>query len=494
MTPTAMLKLVNSLSGPEKRYFKLQSKIQNGSKDYLTLFELVEKNKPRDTKNLKQEFKKRNPHSSWEHSCIYLGDLLVNSLIKTRKEKDVLSDLLHQMLQVKILKERSLDKEALKQLKKIHKQASQHQLHLIEYYCYRQELNHYTEGNFSELTTDQLVKLQMKGKELLKSINHIHDHYSLYELLKYRLIHAGKIASKEGKKTLNDLMLSEMVLVAGKSKSFTSQKLHLLFQSFFFTDIGDYHSALKSFYQLNYLLENNETFLDNPPLDYLSALSGIIDSLLMLGNKTEIDYYLEKIRKLDQAFYPEFFRYLVRKTFYVHQIAALLQSNKGGEAKTVAESISEDVFNNYAMADEEKQSELYFYCSLVHFIHNKWGKAHLFIGSIMNQIKLPEQLIISKAIRLLNIIIYYEQGELLHLEYETRSYKRYFIRAKLLRTEKLIFKVIAATTANKRLQLTPTERRRIINELEIIAKDPYEMQLLKYFDFAGWIRNITLTC
>lgn len=490
MTPSSTVKLVGSLSGPEKRYFKLQAKMQNGEKDYLTLFDLIEKRKIPDVEQLKKEFQKRSPKSSWEHSCIYLGNAIVDTLIKIRKEKDVFSDLLHQMQQVKILKERSLEEEGLKQLKKIQKQANLHQLHLIEYYSYREELSHYTEANFSGLADDTLIKLQMKGKELLRSINHIHDHYSLYELLKHRLIHAGKITSENDKKKLNDLMLSEMVLVAGKSKSFTSQKLHLLFQSFFFTDIGDYQSALKSFHQLNQLLEKNEAFLDNPPLDYLSALSGIMDSLRMLGDKTETGYYLEKISKLDQAGYPEFFRYLVRKTFYSQQLAGLLQANQAAEANKLVESIPEDVLNNYAVVDEEKQLELHFYCSLVHFLHGNWRKAHLFIRSTMNRLNMPEQLVISKAIRLLNIIIYYEKGELPHLEYEIRSYKRYFLQSKLLRTEKLIFKIIGSSSVNKRLQFMPAQKRKIMNELADIMEDRYEKQLLKYFDFTKWIKNM----
>ena len=34
------------------------------------------------------------------------------------------------------------------------------------------------------------------------------------------------------------------------------------------------------------------------------------------------------------------------------------------------------------------------------------------------------------------------------------------------------------------------ELRKIVKELEHIITDRYEQQLLKYFDFAGWMRNI----
>ena len=490
MTPSSLVKLVRSLSGPEKRYFKLQSKIQSGSKDYLLLFQLIDAFKNPDLQKLKQAFKKQLFDCSWENICIYLGKMLLDSLVWVKKEKDIFIDLLHQLQGIKILKERSLDEEAFKQVKKVQQKAARHQLHWIEYYCHRYELHHYSDKNFSAINDEHLVKMQMKGKDVLKSLNHIHDHYSLYELLKYRLIHAGKIVSEEGKKKLNDLMLSEMVLVAGKSKSFTSQKLHLLFQSFFFTVIGDYHSALKSFHQLNELLEKNEAFLDTPPLDYFSALNGIIDSLHMLGNKTEVAYYLDKLSKLDQPQHAEYFRYLVRKTVCTQQILALLQLGKPEEAKELVDAIPPAIFSNYPLVDEEKQSELYFYCSLVHFRQRNWRKAHLFLREIMNQLKLPEQLMVSKAIYLLNIVIYYEKDELLHLEYEIRAYKRHFIQSRLLKIEKLVFKIATASPAGKRMLLMPTLQKKMAKELYLVTRDRYEQQLLKYFDFAGWIGEV----
>ncbi len=467
----------------------MQSQLQGGNKEYLLLFNLLDASITNDIKQIKDEFRKQSSNGSWDNTCNYLSSLLLDSLVQAKKEKDIFFQLLQQIQQIKILKERSLDEEAFKQMKKVRQKAAKYQLHWIEYYCCRSELNYYSDNNFPELNDDELIKLQMKGKDVLKSLNHIHDHYSLYELLKHRLIKAGKIVSEEGKKKLNDLMLSEMVLVAGKAKSFSSQKLHLLFQSYFFTDIGDYHSAAKSFSRLNDLLEQNEAVVDNPPLDYLSALSGIMDSLHMLKNNSEAPYYLGKIKSLDQSFFPEFFRYLVRKTFCVQQIITLLQSDDVQTAAQFVELIAPDVFHNYALIDDEKQCELYFFCSLVYFKSENWRRAHLFLREIMNQQKLPEHLLISKAIRLLNILTYYEKGELPHLEYEIRSYKRYFA-SKLLKIERIIFRIISSSAGNKRLLLMQNEKRKMLLHLEDIKKDKYEQQLLKYFDFADWVMNI----
>lgn len=485
MTPTALVKLVHSLSGAEKRHFRLQCKKQAGSKEYEMLFRIIDRHKGPDIALLREAFRKESPSGSWDNTCIYLGKMVIECLVRAKKEKDVYFELMHQLQEIRILNERSLEQQALREAKKVQQKAAQYQLHWIEYECFRFELQHYSDNNFAGITDDELVRLQMKGKNILKSVNHIHDHYSLYELLQYRLTHTGRVVSEEDKKKLNDLMLSEVALVAGRSKSFASKKLHLMFQSFFFTVIGDYHSSLKSFYQLNELMEKNELFLDNPPLDYLSALTGILDSLHMLNNHAETPYYLDKITKLDQPRYPEYFRYLIRKTYYIQQAIALLRAERTAEARHLVDSIPKDVFNNYIMVNEEKQCELYFYCSLVYFRLEQWQKAHLFIREIMNQLKLPEQLMISKAIRLLNIIIYYHKKERVHLEYEVRAYKRYFMNMKLLQAEKCVFRVVTKMSAG-RSSMLPVEKKKIIRAIDELAKDKYEQQLLKYFDIAAW--------
>jgi hypothetical protein len=488
MSPSILVKLVHSLSSSEKRYFKLQSRRQGGSKEYIVLFDLIDSIRVPDLQQVKKQFKKRSPKGSWENTCIYLGTTLVDSLVRAKKEKDIFFSLLHQLQEIRILRERSLDEEAFRQARKVARAAAKHQLYWVEYYCYRDELQHYSDNNFAGITDQQLVKLQMKGKDILKSLSHIHEHYSLYELLHHRLIHTGKIASEEGRKKLNDLMLSEMVLVASKSKTFISQKLHLLFQSFFFTVVGDYPSALKSFYHLNALLEKNPEFLDNPPLDYLSALTGIIESLYMLENTADVAYYLEHIDKLDQPSYPEYFRFLVRKTFAAQKILLLLRTGRPEEARQLVDSIPRNVFDNYSLTDEEKQCELYFYCSLTLYQLHEWRKAHLYLREVMTSFRLPGQLLISRAIRLLDIIIYFEQGDWVHLEYEIRSYKRYFSSSRLMKLEKLVFTLLDAGPASRRIQL-PTGRRKLLATLDAASADKYEQQLLRYFDLAAWIRT-----
>ena len=487
MSQIAALRLVRSLSGSEKRFFKLQIKKQSGNKDYLNLFNIIDSTKTADVSVLNEKFKKLHPNTSIDNSARYLIKLLTDCLIRSKIEKDLFFQSLQGLMRIRILQERALPEESYRQLKKLRQEAIDSQQHLIEYFTYRYELNYLSELNFTGLSDRLLVNMQMQAKKSLKSLNQLQDHYSLFELLKYRILRSGHVSSEENKKELNDLILSEMALVANKGmNSFTTQKLHLLFQSFFLMNTGDYDSALKSFYELNRLFEQNLHLLDHPPMDYLSSLNGTLDSLHTIGKFESIPSFSEKAGQLDQPLYPEYFRFQARKTVALYQLATLTAAGKFNEAVNYIKSFEPGFLKAYQMLDEERQWELYFYCSLAYFKIKELKKAHIYIRDIMRDSKSCSRLEICKAIRLLDIIIYFEKKDMDYLEYEVRSYKRFSRQGKnSLRTEKLILKVIQQLSSRKTKKISLTEQ--MLHEIEEIKQDKYEKRLLKYFDFTDWV-------
>ncbi|HVV04876.1 MAG TPA: hypothetical protein VHC96_11680 [Puia sp.] len=484
------IRLVKSLSASEKRYFKLASSIQTGDKDYITLFDVIDKSPSGDEKHIKKRFAAASD-ASLNHSARYLEKVLTDCLIQLKLEKDTFFGMLQEIMRSRILKERSLEKEGNDHLKKVRQLASHAQQHWIEYFTYRDELNFLSDTDFAGINDKDLVGTQMRAREILRDLNSIQNHYSLYELLKYRIVHSAKIFSEENKKQLYDLMLSEMALVAEKSKSsFASQKLHLLFQSFFFIEIADYRSALTTFHSLNRLFEQNLSLLDHPPLDYFSALSGIIDSLHTLRQYEEMNFYLGKIAELDKSAYPEYFRHLIKKTICIFRIAILTDAGDFEAAREFVRSLDPDMLHLYSFINEEKSWEIYFYCSLAYFGNKDLKKAHYYIGKAMQLYKSSPQLFIYRAIRLLNIMVYYENEDTDYLDYEIRSYKRLFRKGNaLLGIESLLIKFITTQPNKIRKRLPDNEHRQFLRRIDSISQDKYERQLLKYFDFAGWLRK-----
>jgi tetratricopeptide (TPR) repeat protein len=331
----------------------------------------------------------------------------------------------------------------------------------------------------------------MQAREVLKNIRNTHEHYCLYELLKNRLIYQGKAVSENDRKKLNDLLLSEMSIVSAKTKnSLESRKLHLLFQSFFFTDIGDYKSALKTFHELNRLFEKNAALWRHPPLDYLSSLDGILDSLRTIGCYEEMDFYISKLEQLDNPAYPEYFCFIVRKSLMIYRLTVLLNAGQWDRALQLISKSDPNLYKTYTLVDDDKQNELLFCIALTYFKAKNLKKSQKHIQEIVLLGKIDHQSMIYKASRLLNMLIHYEEKDLEYLDYEIRSYKRSVKgNRKLLQTEKIIFKVIKINP-----DFNPSRKNTILwspiaSAIESIEQDKYEMQLGKYFDFTGWIKD-----
>ena len=139
----------------------------------------------------------------------------------------------------------------------------------------RNELKYMNALDFNTISERQLIGKQMKIVEIMKYIRSANLHSQLYDILKHRLFHKGYMRSEKQKNKLNDLILSELNLIANDSyKGFETQKLHLLFQSAYYLDSGNYKMAVRFYRTLIDLFESNKHMILNPPIYYLQALTG----------------------------------------------------------------------------------------------------------------------------------------------------------------------------------------------------------------------------
>lgn len=489
MSLRSVQQLINSMSGAERRYFKLNAEGGNGRKDYIRLFDLLAAD------DCTEEEARIKAQAEFEPVALdslsrYLMDQLTDCLIRLKVKKDPVFQLYQGIMRVRVLQERSLHAESDKRLGRLRQKAQELEQPSIQYIADRLELDRWNSSGYTNITDQQLVDRQMKARELLKKLNYIQDHYALFEMMKFRLLHGGQILADADRKKLNDLMLSELVLMAGKHQnSFTTQKLHLLFQSYFLTTIGDFESAIKTYRALNKVFEDHLHLLDHPPLDYLLALDGILSSLRRVGKWEEMHYYKGKLRQLDQAEYPEYFRYQIRKSVLITDLSTLLHQQDLEGCLSLLQETDKSILDSYQRHNEEKQWELYFFVGVVYYLRRNYKKAHHYLAVVLHSLQLQPNWLVCKAVKLLDMIIYYELGDTAYLEYEIRSYLRFFRKDKrpLLKTEELVLRFIQAKPDKNRKQMPEAQARKIRRLIEEIGTDKYEWQLLSYFDFRTWV-------
>lgn len=488
MSLDSTIKLVKSLSSAEKRHFMLYTKKQDTDRFYIKLFKIINQLDDPEKNQVKKIFFKMFPDISIYNTCRYLTNFITDCLIDLKSEKDTLFSLLRDYKRVKIFQERFLKKEALKTITNIQRKALEYQHPFLAFLSFREELELIKSDSYRKVSANTLVEKQMQGRDQLKTIFSIHELQSLFEILEHRMINQGKVTSDKGKEELNDLIISELAITNPHLKNnFAAKRLRLNFQSDFFTNIGDYQSALKTFTSLNDLFETNKKLLETPPLNYLSALNGILHSLFMLNRSEQIPYYINKVEKLNDSLFSDYFRNRVQKIATLFKIIFWMASQKYIEAQSYIEGLESQWYVSYNKIDEENQWELYFFIAKNYFELRNFKKTHKWIDIAIQNQTLNSNWHVCKAVHLLNIITYYELGERSYLDYLMKNYNREFGKKNSFLAEMTLIKFLKEKS--KQRPLGDKFIQQIIRDLSFIQNSPYEFQLLKYFNFTEWVRN-----
>jgi len=492
MVQTELLQLIRSLSSAEKRNFKLLCKKQIGDKDYLQLFNLInEADKDVELKSIKINFNKKFPTKSFENTAQYLFKTITDSLIQVRIINDKWFQQHYNIMGAKILLERSLVKEGFKELKKAQKTSLLLQDNFTHYQACRYELDFLTNHDFIGVNEQALIDKQMKAKRALRITLQTHEHNSLFETLRHRFINSGVSISDGDKEKLNDLVLGELSLSdRGSSYNFESQKLHLLFQSFFFINIGDYKSSLNSFTELNALFEKHSDIWNYPPYDYLSTLEGILDNLRTIKYYQEMYYFIDKLKKLVNKNYPGNFEIIVNQMIITNELCVLVNTGKTKKAIEQIKTLPSSMFKVHQLINYEIINELYFYIGLALYKNNEFKNANKYIGDILFLEKTNFNSSVFKASRLLHIIVHYQLGNNSYLDYTIRSYKRAFKKVgKELKIETLLLNVVTLDPKRRSKAQNANSLKKAKVEISKIESSNYEKQILKYFDFCIWIKE-----
>lgn len=481
---TSIQKLVNALSKAEKRYFKMYASLQQGSKDYVTLFDLFQKH--HHVTNVKAAFKKIKPNASYETSSKHLYKVLTYSLLHLRMEQGKNTSLVMQLMKANILFEKSLYEEGFSELRKIQSAAKAHEQYLIQLWAIRTELYYLSNLNFHAVTENQLVKKQMQIQESIKYISNIHKHNNLYELLRYRLVYKGHVRTAKQHAELNDLVVTEMNIMSNSmAESFESHKTHLLFQANYFITVNDYKSALKTFHELNDLLEKHRFLWEDEPLIYINTIEGILDSLHTIHQYDGMNYFFTRLNNLKKT--TVYLEVMVQRVIYIYKITALLNNGNFTKALNLKAQFEDSLLKKADMLDTDKRAELLLYTALIYFVNNDMNKAHAYLSKVLLHSNQYYNLPVYQIFRLIHLLVHYELGNHDFVDHEIRSVKRklYINQKKTYKIEKIVFSFLQTPlTSLKQGQETWQKFRDMFNAIE---NDKYEIQVLKKFDFAAWI-------
>lgn len=482
----SLIHLINNLTKQEKKEFSLY--ISNKpEKDYIFLFRLIDDKKISDPEELKMAFLAAKPASSFNTVVIYLFDLLIDILTRLRTEQDTYYLLFNELLHARVLYEKSMYQECFQVLKKVKEKAVYYENHFALLVAQRLELNYLLTLDFEDMDEQKLLNKQYKMNNTLKSIRQLNEQSSLYELLKYRMINRGASRSLEETQKLDDLVTSEISIVASAGvENFEIKKNHQLFQANYFITVGDYKAAFNSFVELNKLFEENSHLWNNPPVYYLMTVEGMLESLRIMHNYEGMNYFIEKLAKLSSP--SSSFQLNVTYVIFIYRLFSFIDAGDFDKAGIWIAEHQTSLIDKMLLLKEQQQAEMSLYIALIHLGNGEYRKARKRLSATIGRGHLYS-LPLFRTIRIVNVMIHYELGDVDYIQSEIRSIKREMSKNKgyNLKVESFLLKFLnysfADTNRKKRAEIWES----MAEEVHALYADKYETQILRKFDFVAWV-------
>lgn len=486
---SSLISLIHSLTKSERKKVSSFLDLDKNTADYAILYKVIDEKSTDNQQQIRADFIKLRPNAAFNTAINYLFDTLLLTLNQLRINQDSYYALFNLLMNTKVLYEKSLYQECFLLLTKIQNEAVKYENFTILLIAQKMELDYLLSLDFPDTTEQELLNKQYKINETLKKIRKINEHASLYELLKHRILHKGPVRSNKQKQEMNDLVVSEMSIVSSSGfENFEIQKNHKLFQSNYLINVGDYKSALNSYYELNNIFEQNMHLLSNPPMYYLNTIEGVLESLRTIRNYEGMTYFINQLSKLETT--SVHFKFQIDCVIFLYSLLPLVDTGKFTEAFKMIEKYKESIIDKTNLLSTEKQIQILLYTAIVYLGTGEPHKARKIITRITQSERKVFSLPLFRTIRLVNLMVLYEQKEFDYMDFEIRSVKREIQNnEKSYQLEQVILKFLSKTpeelTEQKRLLLW----QKLKPQIEELQNNKFEMQLLLVFNFIAWIES-----
>jgi hypothetical protein len=477
--------LVQSLSKAEKRYFRLFCELQGGNKVYVGLYQLLEQCTD-DPTAIAADFSRQHPEAVFETACKYLYRNLMKSLRSFQTDKSIDSRLMHRISDCQILFNKGLMDICFDELEKAKALAIRYEKFPYFLTLARMELEFLTKLEFPGMDEANLVARQEKINEVINQESWLNRHSALYEVLSYRYFHQGPTRSQHETEQLNDLLLEEFQIISNKHyNSLSSSIIHLHFQSTYFMMTGNDTESLRLSYELHQVFADNPRLLNDAPIHYLYLINSLLTDLRAMRKYEEMVFFIGHLQALPAR--SENLDGFIGQLVYQHQLARMIDLGQFAEAFGLVESYQQQLSGKASVIPPNFGATLQLLTALVYFGRQDLPTALRHLNQVLNASPGYISHQVHILCRLLRLVVHFELNNYDYLQYEIRSIERKLkVEKKLFKLEKLTMRFLKKAVASPP---SVKQFRQFQDELNPLATDPHERQLLKWFDIICWVES-----
>lgn len=492
MKPSSELfNLIRSLSKSEKRFFKLSSALQSGEKNYLKLFDFIDKQTVYNEEDLKREFSNEVfvKHLPSEKNQLYR--LILKSLRVYYSEQSASSILKQELKNVEILYSKALYKECEKfvQRAKIIAWDYEEFYYLYELISWEKRLleSAYEEGEFDK----DLDTLIAEEEDVIAKLRNLAEYQVLYSKINLVFRSGGFTRNEQERQIV--AAIADHHLIKGKNTAISVRATTICYY------IKGLCSATNRKYEESFEFFNKtRTFLDNNPRikeelgqRYILTLSHILRCFIDNHQYDECASLIEELKSLEgQKGFNSTDISLRIHTISVNASFAL--NHAKGSFEQSRQLVDEVVKAKHLTERFSKEQNVLFQYNkaYTYFGLGEYKRALANLNEVLNDNEQHLRQDIFSFARIFNIIIHYELENHEFLDYVIKSTNRYLSKHERDSTIeqtviKHIRKLSKSTTAGQRTEIL----LKMQEEVSHLMLDQQERAILDYFNLPAWIES-----
>jgi hypothetical protein len=486
---TKLFRLIKSMSGSEKRYFKLFAGYSDDrSNKYIRLFDEIDEQEIFDDEALKRSIYGKKPIESRKYSELkaYLYDLILKSLQRFDEKSSIDFKLKNYLQSIRVLYRRSHFEDARQLVGKAKKLAQRYEKFdaMLEMLNWEKQIA-YAQTDIAFLDS-QLSRIDAEEKDCLTRLQNISSYRNIFFQLLISLRKDASLRNKEQGEKLSAIIRHPLLADESLAGSHQARILyHRIYSVYYYAQ-----KKLSEFYQVSQvllsLMEGQVHFLKEDVSEYISALSNLTLACGWLKKHDEVEKNLEKFRNITPITQDDELK--IHRQYYMNKFALSIVIGDFKEGLKALEQHQEEI-RRFSDASFRKHT-FFFQYFYIYFGNDDYNKALEYLNEWLNLSSNIERKDLQSLARILNLIVHYEMGNSILLESLLRSTYRFLKKQERINEyERLILNFIRNSgkiVSKKELKQAYLQLK---EDLEGLFQQKEERAMLEMFDIVSWVES-----
>jgi len=489
--------LIKSLTKSEKRFFKLSSSLQSGKKNYLKIFDVIDKQNEYDEDAIKKAYKNKRFVQHFPSEKNHLYKLILKSLRAYKSDNTINSILQQEIKNIEILYHKALYKEANKFLQRAKKKANEHEkfYYLYELLLWEKILleEEYEEGEF----TKDIDSLIIEERNVINKLRNLAAYHILYSKINYIFRSGGYVRNNIDKKIVAEIVNHPLISEKNTALSKRATTICYYIKGYCALANHDTELCLENFRKVKRIFDQNPLIKNDLTKRYINTISSMLTCYIEMGNQEEAQILIEEMNALpeNRSFASFDSRVRIFTSSYLNQLNLNAKNGDFDKSVKLAPEIIEQLEGFKNKINKEQEVLFYYKIAYAYFCYGDYNVALFWINKVLNDNEPSLRQDLYGYSRIFNLLIHFELGNFELLEYIIKSTHRYLNKRQLAyKIEEMIIKSLKSLSKNKSKSEYDEILTGISAEIDKLKDNEYEMAAMKFFNFDAWVHSKLNNC